>query len=164
MKIRRSKLQLGLQEINLRNRVSFIDLICKGSISNYSATYGFTFLILIPSYLDIYGVTGSGAIDYNNNINKNENQSNATYTIGNKTLVVWQDNITGNNEIYLKLSADGGNTFGNTTNLSNSTGNSEFPRIDSVGKKIIIVWQNNSTGNNEIYLSRAKMQESSLAA
>ena len=73
-------------------------------------------------------------------------------TIGNKTLVVWQDNSTGNNEIYLRVSTDGGNTFGNTTNLSNNTGNSEFPKIDSVGKKIIIVWQDNSTGNNEIYL------------
>ena len=50
------------------------------------------------------------------------------------------------------MSTDGGNTFGNTTNLSNSTGNSEFPKIDSVGKKIIIVWQDNSTGNNEINL------------
>ena len=36
--------------------------------------------------------------------------------------------------------------------LSNNTGNSEFPKIDSIGKKIIIVWQDNSTGNNEIYL------------
>ena len=70
-----------------------------------------------------------GATDYNNNINKNENQNNATYTIGNKTLVVWQDNSTGNNEIYLRVSTDGGNTFGNTTNLSNNTGNSEFPKI-----------------------------------
>ena len=122
----------------------------------------FTFLIVIPSYLDIYGVTGSGAIDHNNNINKNENQRSATYTIGNKTLVVWQDNSTGNNEIYLRLSADGGNTFGNTTNLSNSTGNSEFPQIDSVGKKIIIVWQDNSTGNNEIYLSKSKNAGASL--
>ena len=118
----------------------------------------FTFLIVIPSYLDIYGVTGSGATDYNNNINnnKNENQNNATYTIGNKTLVVWQDNSNGNNEIYLRVSTDGGNTFGNTTNLSNNTGNSEFPKIDSVGKKIIIVWQDNSTGNNEIYLRKSK--------
>ena len=116
----------------------------------------FTFLIVIPSYLDIYGVTGSEATDYNNNINKNENQNNATYTIGNKTLVVWQDNSTGNNEIYLRVSTDGGNTFGNTTNLSNNTGNSEFPKIDSVGKKIIIVWQDNSTGNNEIYLRKSK--------
>ena len=73
-------------------------------------------------------------------------------TIGNKTLVVWQDNSNGNNEIYLRVSTDGGNTFGNTTNLSNNTGNSEFPKIDSVGKKIIIVWQDNSTANNEIYL------------
>jgi hypothetical protein len=139
-------MQLSWQEINLWNRVM-------GSLRNYSAILMvFTFLIVIPSYLDIYGVTGSEATDYNNNINKNENQNNATYIIGNKTLVVWQDNSTENNEIYLRVSTDGGNTFGNTTNLSNSTGNSEFPKIDSVGKKIIIVWQDNSTGNNEIYL------------
>ena len=39
LKIRSSKKQLNWQEINLWNRVSFIDLICKGSISNYSAIF-----------------------------------------------------------------------------------------------------------------------------
>ena len=157
MKIRRSKIQLSWQEINLWNRVSFIDLICEGCIRNYSAILiVFTLLIVIPSYLNIYGVTGSEVTGYDNNIDKNENQNNTKYTIGNKTLVVWQDNSTGNNEIYLRVSTDGGNAFGNTTNLSNNTGNSEFPKIDSVGKKIIIVWQDNSTGNNEIYLRKSK--------
>ena len=62
----------------------------------------FTILIVIPSYLDIYSVTSLGDIDYKNNINKNENQNNATNTIGNKTLIVWQDNSTGNNDINLR--------------------------------------------------------------
>jgi glucose/arabinose dehydrogenase len=73
-------------------------------------------------------------------------------SIANRTRVVWQDNSTGNNEIYLRDSTDGGNSFGPPINLSNSTGNSEFPQIESIANRTRVVWQDDSTGNNEIYL------------
>ena len=55
-------------------------------------------------------------------------------SIANRTLVVWQDNSTGKNEIYLRDSTDGGNSFGTPINLSNSTGDSQFPQIESIGE------------------------------
>ena len=70
----------------------------------------------------------------------------------NRTLVVWQDNRTGKNEIYLRDSTDGGNSFGTPINLSNSTGDSQFPQIESIVNRTLVVWQDNRTGNNEIYL------------
>jgi aldose sugar dehydrogenase len=73
-------------------------------------------------------------------------------SIANRTRVVWQDNSTGNNEIYLRDSTDGGNSFGLTINLSNSTGDSQFPQIESIANRTRVVWQDNSTGNNEIYV------------
>jgi glucose/arabinose dehydrogenase len=85
-------------------------------------------------------------------------------SVGNKTLIVWQDNSTGNNEIYLTMSTDGGNTFEATKNLSNSTGSSQFPQIQSVGNKTLIVWQDNSTGNNEIYLRKSNNEGSTFSS
>ena len=73
---------------------------------------------------------------------------------GNKTFVVWQDNTTGNNEIYLKRSTDGGIRFSAKKNISNNAGDSQFPQIVSEGNKTFVVWQDNTTGNNEIYLKR----------
>src|SRR4029078_11292206 len=73
-------------------------------------------------------------------------------SIANRTRVVWQDNSTGNNEIYLRDSTDGGNRFGAPINFSKSTGDSQFPQIESIANRTRAVWQDNSTGNNEIYL------------
>ena len=64
---------------------------------------------------------------------------------------MWQDNSTGNNEVYLRESTEGKN-ISRTVNLSNNTGSSEFPQIDSIGNRTLVVWQDNSTGNNEVYL------------
>ena len=74
---------------------------------------------------------------------------------GNRTFVVWQDNTTGNNEIYLKRSTDGGVSFDAKKNMSNNAGDSQFPQIESEGNRTFVVWQDNTTGNNEIYLKRS---------
>jgi glucose/arabinose dehydrogenase len=76
-------------------------------------------------------------------------------SIGNRTLVVWQDNSTGNNEVYLRESTEGKN-ISRTVNLSNNTGSSEFPQIDSIGNRTLVVWQDNSTGNNDVYLRESR--------
>jgi hypothetical protein len=43
--------------------------------------------------------------------------------------VVWNENITGNTEIFLRRSTDGGDTFHDTVNLSNNKGLSQDPRL-----------------------------------
>jgi glucose/arabinose dehydrogenase len=69
--------------------------------------------------------------------------------------LVWQDNSTGNDEIYLKKSFDGGITFRNATNLSDNVGSSQSPQIQALGNTTFVVWQDNSTGNDEIYLKKS---------
>ena len=64
-------------------------------------------------------------------------------SFGNTTFVVWQDNGPGNDEIYLRKSADGGTVFGNATNLSNTPGSSQAPQIASFGNTTFVVWQDN---------------------
>ncbi|HEY7109376.1 MAG TPA: PQQ-dependent sugar dehydrogenase [Nitrososphaeraceae archaeon] len=74
---------------------------------------------------------------------------------GNYFWLVWQDNSTGNDEIYLRKSIDGGITFGNATNLSDNEGNSQSPQVQALGNTTFVVWQDNSTGNDEIYLRKS---------
>ena len=73
----------------------------------------------------------------------------------NNISLVWQDNSTGNEEIFLRKSTNGGITFGNTTNVSNNTGISTSPQIESFGNNTFVVWQDNSTGNEEIFLRKS---------
>ena len=73
----------------------------------------------------------------------------------NNIFLVWQDNSTGNEEIFLRKSTNGGITFGNTTNVSNNTGISKSPQIESFGNNTFVVWQDNSTGNEEIFLRKS---------
>jgi hypothetical protein len=42
-------------------------------------------------------------------------------TTGNNVYIAWWTNKTGNDEVMFKAPTDGGNTFGNKINLSNST-------------------------------------------
>jgi len=70
----------------------------------------------------------------------------------NNVYVVWSE---GTNEIMLRKSTDGGQTFSDPVNVSNTPGASVEPQIAIDGKgKIYVVWQENVGGKNrEIFLS-----------
>ena len=113
--------------------------------------------IIVPGNNEIYlRDSTDGGNSFGTPINLSNSTGDSQFpqieSIANRTLVVWQDNSTGNNEIYLRDSTDGGNSFGTPINLSNSTGDSQFPQIESIANRTLVVWQDNSTGNNEIYL------------
>jgi glucose/arabinose dehydrogenase len=76
-------------------------------------------------------------------------------SFGNTTFVVWQDNSTGNEEIFVSKSDNGGITFGNIINLSNNNASSMYPQIESFGNTTFVVWQDNSKGNEEIFVSKS---------
>ncbi|MFI5405242.1 MAG: PQQ-dependent sugar dehydrogenase [Nitrososphaerales archaeon] len=116
----------------------FSDLICNDCTRKYSAILAvFTILIVISSYSDIYGVTGSADKDY-----KNGNQNNAEYPIGNKTLVR-QDNSTdystANKDINLRESAYGGNTSIDLKNTTLSNIQYNYPRVLDSDLKVELV-------------------------
>jgi len=69
----------------------------------------------------------------------------------NELFVIWQDNISGNQEILLTRSRDGGNSFGNILNISNNYGTSECPSIAISKDKIHIVWEDDTLGNHEVF-------------
>ena len=101
----------------------------------------------------------NGGITFGNKTNISNNTGFSTSpqieSFGNNTFVIWQDNSTGNEEIFLRKSTNGGITFGNKTNISNNTGFSTSPQIESFGNNTFVIWQDNSTGNEEIFLRKS---------
>lgn len=88
------------------------------------------------------------------NISKNEGFSKHPQmnVLDSNVYVVWQDDSSGNKEIFFARSTDGGASFSNPINLSNNSGDSEFPYIAASGKNVYVVWRDNTTGNYDIYL------------
>jgi hypothetical protein len=95
---------------------------------------------------------------------------------GNNVYVVWQDtegsdtpprdnsspsvfdslySQNKNYDIYFRKSVDGGITFGEDINLSNSPGFSEHPQIAAIGNNVYIVWVDDTYGNKEISFIRS---------
>ena len=69
--------------------------------------------------------------------------------------IVWNDNSTGNGDIYYKRSADNGTSFSNTQNISNNPGNSTAAKIAAYQDNVYVVWEDATTGNGDIYLKKS---------
>jgi len=65
--------------------------------------------------------------------------------------LVWVDTRDGNDEIYYKRSTDGGSSWEADTRLSNNFAASYYPSISASGLVVLVVWEDNREGNNEIY-------------
>jgi hypothetical protein len=75
--------------------------------------------------------------------------------ISSNVYVVWVDGTIGNNDILYRRSTDGGATFGSTINLSNNVGFSWIPKIAASGNNVYVVWEDDTTGNNEILYKKS---------
>jgi len=74
---------------------------------------------------------------------------------GANVYVVWQDETPGNHDIYLRKSGDNGETWQAEKRLVNNTGESKSPQIAAIASKVYVVWQDDTPGNNEIYLRKS---------
>ena len=66
--------------------------------------------------------------------------------------VVWWNNNTGNDEIMFRTSTDGGTTFADKIDLSNSTDTeSQEAEISAAGggNVVVTLWERNATGGNQ---------------
>jgi len=73
-------------------------------------------------------------------------------------LVVWQESVHDAEEILLKKSTDRGITFSQTVDLSNNGGISECPSFVTTEGNLHIVWQDNTTGNNEVFYKQIQAE------
>jgi hypothetical protein len=70
----------------------------------------------------------------------------------NNVYVTWWTNKTGNDEVMFKASTDGGKTFGDKMNLSNSLkSNSQNAQIAAAGSNVYVSWwERNQTSNEPV--------------
>jgi len=71
---------------------------------------------------------------------------------GAKVYVVWDDDQSGNFEIYFRKSTDGSNTWQTATKITNSSGSSLNPRIAVNASQVFVVYEDDTPGNKEIYI------------
>ena len=71
-------------------------------------------------------------------------------TSGDNVYITWWSNKTGNDEVMFKASADGGKTFGDKMNLSNSTrSDSQDAQIAASGNNVYVSWWERNVTSNE---------------
>jgi hypothetical protein len=111
------------------------------------------------------------SIGFSNVTNLTDNPNDSVYpqvaASENNVYIVWEDSTTSdlsnnNYDIYIKKSADWGESFARNSNssatdttievlnLSNNPGFSEHPQIAAYNEKVHVAWIDNSLGNKEI--------------
>ena len=102
---------------------------------------------------DIYhrNKTGTSWSSMTNVSNTSTTSEAPSICIVNNTLhVVWQENLTGNTEIYY-VSRSGGGVWGSTLNLSNNSSGSVEPFVcGPVNGEPLVVWADSAAGNYDI--------------
>jgi hypothetical protein len=74
---------------------------------------------------------------------------------GNNVYVVWDDGMAGSSEVLYRRSIDGGAVFDPAVNLSNTAGDSSSQAVAASENNVYVVWDDNTTGNNEILYRRS---------
>jgi BNR repeat-like domain len=72
-------------------------------------------------------------------------------TYGANIYLVWSDDTPGNGELYFKKSVNGGSTWQQSIRLSINSGASFCPAIAVSGAHVFVVWEDGTSGNDEIY-------------
>ncbi len=73
---------------------------------------------------------------------------------GSNVHITWQDNRDGNEEIYYKVSNDGGLSWDPDTRLTDDQGYSYNASVALSGQQVNVVWSDDRDGNWEIYYKR----------
>ena len=113
---------------------------------------------LIPNDLFFIRSTDNGnSFTTESSLSKKSSLNAELAVNGNNVYIIWQDFLRPNNqEILIKKSSDGGETFTDiSTNLSNNKGTSECPSISISQNVVYTLWEDDTPGNHEIYFARS---------
>jgi len=99
------------------------------------------------------GSTWQSALQLTDNTGQSENPAIAAS--GANVYVAWEGIISGNEEIYFRMSADSGSTWNSSKRMTNNTGFSRVPSIAASGANVGAVWFDSTPGNAEIYFRRS---------
>lgn len=87
------------------------------------------------------------------NLSENFNDSSNVETAfdGKFLYLLWQEGVNGNQEILLRMSTNNFSNIGKIRNVSNNNGTSECPSLSISNGRLHIVWEDDSTGDHEIF-------------
>ncbi len=111
----------------------------------------------LPAQWDVwYANVKNGAAhnsqDISNTPDQDSNWPRIEVDASDKLHVAWMDGAPGNYEILYSGSNDGGVSFSNWTDISNTTGFSYLPAIRADGNGYLhVLWGDDTPGNSEIY-------------
>jgi len=75
----------------------------------------------------------------------------------NKVYLAWADDTPGNEDIYGRMSTNGGTTWTPTTRVTYNSGRSLFPAmVVDLSGFFHLVWQDDTPGNFELYYLKGK--------
>ena len=102
--------------------------------------------------------SSDGGITFSQPINLSNDSGDSTnpnlITVHNNLFVIWNDNSTKNYNVMIKRSSDNGITFSQPINLSNTTHyDSINPQLAATTNELFVVWQEDISGNNQIYFT-----------
>jgi hypothetical protein len=110
-------------------------------------------------YRNFNGTVWSTSVNISNSVTAAEKPSIAVDS-GDDLHVAWQDILPGNYDIYYSTSNDGGSSWTGSARIANTTGASINPDIavgrdpDIGGEGIYVVWQDDTTGDYDVYFIR----------
>ena len=103
-------------------------------------------LILILAY----------AVPLDKQVNLSPNQSDVHDAPDSTVYIFWMDLTLGNDDIYFKKSTDGGASFGETINLSNSFNTqSTLPSLTLLNENVYTAWTEGPFNDGEVYYRRS---------
>ena len=103
------------------------------------------------------GSSFGAAIDLSNN--KGVSREAMVSSSGSNVYVMWRDNTPKHFDVFFRASHDNGSTFDPRKNLSGDSGISllsgvtDIPEAASSGKNVFVAWDDNISGNYEVYLA-----------
>ena len=74
---------------------------------------------------------------------------------GNDVYVTWENNASGNFDVFVAKSTDNGKTFGIPVNVSNNPKPSGAPQILASGNNVYVVWMDSTPGNYDIFVAKS---------
>jgi hypothetical protein len=112
--------------------------------------------ILLTKSLD-YGLTWTSPVNISNTSGFSRASSIKVDSVGNFNCI-WMDKTAGNYEIFYSRSTDNGITWSSSVNVSNTTAESENPKLglNSMGY-LFILWIDKTSGKPDIYFNRSKI-------
>lgn len=137
-----------------------------GSSESYNATVGVSGAAVHVAWQDTrYGIeeifymrSSDGGLTWSSERRMTNNSGISWYpaisVLQNNVHLAWQDNTTGNYEIYYDCSTDGGITWEQITQLTIDTAESLRPAIAVLDSYVHVVWNDKRDGNFEVYYKR----------